>query len=100
MDAADARESVDRLALAPALRHLGPLSGTPVVRQVSTGADRVAIDESGGERTEFAAHRRGRGLVEQEQAAFDLTEANQRRPVEHKPEALEVVVAEASAEIE
>ena len=95
-----AGEAGDVEAIAPTVRDLRPLGGAAVVAEVLTGADRDAVDETGRERPELAAHgRRGR-LVEQREPLLDVAGLDERSSFAHERQRVRVAIAEAVTELE
>ncbi len=72
VDAADARETGDVLALTPPLRHVGPFAAAPVVRGLSADRHHSAEHRAGRERAQLAADRDASRLLHQTERLVEL----------------------------
>ena len=73
VEPAQPRVAGDRLALAVAGRHLGPLGGPPPVAERSADRDHRAVHVAGVDRGDPGSHGQRRRLVEQREHLADLT---------------------------
>ncbi len=95
VDAAGARKARHVELVAPTIRGIRPLGGSPVVADVLAGADREAVDDPGRVRSQVAAHRRGGRLVEEPKPLVDLALLDVGATLAGEREHLEVAVADA-----
>ena len=73
VEPAEPRVARDRLALAVAGRHLGPLGGPPPVAERSADRDHRAVHVAGMDRGDPGSHGQRRRLVDQREHLTDLT---------------------------
>ena len=100
MDATQAREVRDRLALAEAVGPLRPLGGAAPVGAVPAGEDHAAVDAARGEGTELAAGGRSGRLVVQGDSVVDAPLGEVRVAEPEPTHRLGVAVADPAADLD
>ena len=100
VDAAHPGEPGDGLALTPAPGRVGPIAGSLVVGDLLAGADRVAIDGPGRERSQLARQRGHGRLVEQSHPFAELTLGDKGKALVLEAKRHQVLVAKPGADLE
>jgi hypothetical protein len=99
VDAADAREAVDRLLLAPPVGGLRPFTCPPVVGRVATGGDHAAVRHARHERVQFAVHRGDGGLLQEGESLVGASSADQEPSLLKQSPSADVGVGESRTDL-
>ena len=100
MHPAMTRETSYRLPLAPALSRLGPLAGTPVVREIPAGADHVAVNRRCRGGANLAADSGNCGLLEKGEPFVGLPLREKDDALLVEAEGLKVAVGQTGADVQ
>ena len=92
-------EVADRLALTPARRGVGPLSGASPVATVTAQEDRGAVDRPGRLYAELAAHGCRGGFIDQRQPGRGVAQVDEHMSSVDPGQCLDVTIAGALCEL-